>query len=77
MPETFSERDMYRVLYPSRIKKVEVPDTSTGNNNPVTPLPLQTTPVVNVQGDNQAAKTPAAPIKTTGTSLSGKPVNSK
>lgn len=26
LPESFSERDKYKVLYPSRIAKVEVPD---------------------------------------------------
>lgn len=26
LPESFSEKDKYRVLYPSRIAKVEVPD---------------------------------------------------
>lgn len=67
LPESFSERDLYRVLYPSRIEKVEIPD------EPET----KTTPVVNAQGINHAEKTLAAPVKNTGASLSGQPVIKK
>lgn len=74
LPETFSERDLYRVLYPSRIEKVNVPDKPPAAAAPVTTAPPQTTPAVNAQGTNQAVKTLAAPIKTTGTSLSGQPI---
>ena len=61
LPESFSERDFYRVLYPSRIEKVIVPDTPE----------VKSTPVESTQGTNQEAKAPAAPVKSTGASLSG------
>lgn len=71
LPESFSERDLYRVLYPSRIEKVEVPDTEQVTNAPeATPAP-SSTPVVDDKGTNKAAKPSAAPTKTTGASLSG------
>lgn len=72
LPESFSERDLYRVLYPSRIEKVEVPDIVETETAPVVDAPSSpTTPVVDTQGTKQAAKTPAAPTKTNGASLSG------
>lgn len=71
LPESFSERDLYRVLYPSRIEKVEVPDEPVKEATSTEVPPTQTTPVVNTQGTNQAVKTPAAPTKTNGASLSG------
>lgn len=61
LPESFSERDFYRVLYPSRIEKVNVPDTPE----------VKTAPVESNQVTNQAEKAPAAPTKPTGASLSG------
>lgn len=71
LPESFSERDLYRVLYPSRIEKVNVPDEPVKTE---TENPAPTTPVVNAQGSNQAAKTPAAPIKTNGASSGVQPI---
>jgi hypothetical protein len=77
MPESFSERDLYRVLYPSRLEKVEVPDevkTPPVSND----VSKQAEAAASIsQGNNQAAKTPAAPIKTTGASLSGQSVIKK
>ena len=66
LPESFSERDLYKVLYPSRIEKVQIPDSA--------PVVLDT--VATNQG-SIPARTPAAPIKTTGASLSGKSIIKK
>lgn len=77
LPESFSERDLYRVLYPSRIEKVEVPDVSETEVASVTTQLPEVTPVINTQGTTQAAKTPAAPIKNNGASLSGQSILKK
>lgn len=74
LPSSFSERDLYKVLYPSRLEIVEVPDEPVEQK---TETPAPATPVAPTQGNNQAAKTPAAPIKTLGASLSGQTVNKK
>lgn len=71
LPASFSERDLYRVLYPSRIEKVNVPDEAVTQK---TEDPAPTAPVANAQGSNQAAKTPAAPVKTNGASISGQAI---
>ena len=52
LPETFSEKDKYRVLYPSRIASVEVKEE------------VKTAPVVS-EG-TKAAEKPVAPVKPTG-----------
>lgn len=73
LPESFSERDLYRVLYPSRIEKVEIADTEvqTPPVVPVAPAAIQT-PVANAQGVTPAKANPTiAPVKPTGASLSG------
>lgn len=77
LPESFSERDMYRVLYPSRIEKIEVAGPEDERVNATFDLPEQTAPVDTTKGSTQALKTPAAPIKTTGASISGQPVQKK
>lgn len=75
MPESFSERDLYRVLYPSRLEKVEIPDETVTAEPPVSDVVSPEVPAVKVsQGTIPAAKTPAAPTKTTGASLSGKSI---
>lgn len=51
LPETFSEKDKYRVLYPSRITSVEVKE-------------VKTTPIVSM--GTKAAEKPVAPVKSTG-----------
>ena len=56
LPETFSEKDKYRVLYPSRIASVEVKEE------------VKTAPVVSM--DTKVAEKPVAPVKPTG-ALSG------
>lgn len=61
LPESFSERDLYRVLYPSRIEKVEISDVAEPENKAAT----------STQGVNPAKAKPAAPTKTHGASLSG------
>lgn len=72
LPESFAERDLYRVLYPSRLEKVEVadevvqPKSVDAGEGQTTPTPVTTS-----QAPNPAVKTPAAPIKPTGASLSG------
>lgn len=76
LPESFSERDMYRVLYPSRIEKVEVPDEVETAASKIAE-PAQEAAVEASKAPIQAAKTLAAPTKTTGTSISGKPVSKK
>ena len=57
LPKSFSERDMYRIMYPSRITKVEVPDE-------------EVSPVI-TEGTNVAKSVPVAPVKQTGAPLSG------
>lgn len=52
LPETFSEKDKYRVLYPSRITSVEVKEE------------VKTTPIVSM--GTKAAEKPVAPAKPTG-----------
>lgn len=74
LPETFSERDLYRILYPSRVEKVELAEGGV--------IPPKSNPIVNQpqnisQGVIKTAKTPAAPVKTTGTSLSDNPTIKK
>ncbi len=74
LPESFTERDIYKVLYPSRLEKVEL--ATGGVVSPEVNL-AATNPQTVVSGVSNAAKTPAAPIKTTGTSLSGNTVIKK
>ena len=56
LPESFTEKDMYRVLYPSRIQKE---DTKSVEQVKVP------------EGTKNAESTPVAPVKTTGAALSG------
>lgn len=51
LPESFTEKDKYRVLYPSRITSVEVKE-------------VKTTPIVSM--GTKTAEKPVAPIKPTG-----------
>lgn len=74
LPETFSERDLYRILYPSRVEKVELAE---GGVIPPESNPRVERPQNISQGVAKAVKTPAAPVKTTGTSLSGNPAIKK
>jgi hypothetical protein len=74
MPESFSERDLYRVLYPSRLEKVEISDETTAEEKEAAATTPETSAVKVSQGTIPAAKTPAAPTKTTGASLSGKSI---
>jgi len=77
LPESFSERDLYRVLYPSRIEKVEVADgvvqTEAAKS---TESEAASTPVTTSQA-SKPAETPAAPTKPIGASLSGQAVVKK
>lgn len=73
LPESFTERDIYKILYPSRLEKVEV---ATENTIPEA-APQVTKSQTSVQGVVNAVKTPAAPIKNTGASLGGKTVIKK
>ena len=77
MPESFSDRDLYRVLYPSRLEKVEIPDMTTTAEAPEVVTTATQEPAPVIQGNEKAAKTPAAPTKTTGASLSGQSINKK
>ena len=74
LPESFSERDLYRILYPSRVEKVELAE---GGTIPPESSSIVKQPQVVSQGVAKAVKTPAAPVKTTGTSLSGNPAIKK
>lgn len=68
LPESFTERDIYKVLYPSRLEKVEL---ATGGVISPEVNPAVTKPQTVVSGVANAVKTPAAPTKSIGTSLSG------
>lgn len=70
MPESFSERDLYRILYPSRLEKVEVPDKVEAVSVSDKASEQVETAKSILSGSNQAEKTPAAPKKSTGTPLS-------
>ena len=59
LPESFTEKDKYRVLYPSRIIKVDEEVKETVEEVPKT------------EGTKSAANTPVAPVKPTGAALSG------
>jgi len=63
LPETFTEKDKYRVLYPSRIAMVEDEPAKTV--------------AVNSNGTKNAEDTSVAPTKTTGAALSGSKVKAK
>lgn len=74
MPVSFSERDLYRVLYPSRLEKVEVPDETATPTTEVKATPVEEKANTVPQEEKPAEKTPAAPTKPSGTSLSGRSV---
>ena len=59
LPESFTEKDKYRVLYPSRIIKVNEEIKETVKEVPKT------------EGTKSAEDTPVAPVKSTGAALSG------
>lgn len=69
LPESFSERDLYKVLYPSRIEKVIVPELATTATN--------TSAATVSQGATNAVKSSAAPITNNGASLSANPLIQK
>lgn len=59
LPESFTEKDKYRVLYPSRIIKVNEEIKETVKEVP------------KIEGTKSAENTPVAPVKSTGAALSG------
>lgn len=67
LPESFTEKDKYRVLYPSRIQKEEVKE----------PVQKKTVQPKASMGTKNAESTPAAPLKTTGAPISGAKVTVK
>ena len=71
LPASFSERDLYRVLYPSRLEKVEVPDEPVASATEVKNTSMADNAVTVSQGNTNAVKPSAAPTKNTGASLSG------
>ena len=74
LPESFTERDIYKVLYPSRLEEVEV--ATGGIVSPAVTSTAMTSQSV-ISGVSNAEKTLAAPTKTTGASLSGNTVIKK
>ncbi len=74
LPESFTEKDMYRVLYPSRIQKEEVAKVEKAVQEKEVEKPVQ--PKVST-GTKSAKSTPVAPTKTTGAPISGAKVIAK
>ena len=52
LPESFSERDLYRILYPSRVKKVDIPDEIVKDDVIVNNPDTTQTPATASQGVN-------------------------
>nr|DAX58166.1 MAG TPA: Large polyvalent protein associated domain 26 [Caudoviricetes sp.] len=67
LPETFTERDMYRVLYPSRIECVEVEEDKTATTKAITSkITSSVTSTASKNAGIEKAEKPVSPRPITG-----------